>query len=68
MNRKIKLTVSPADRAIIVAALRACDVSESGMFTEALVNNLAFRVAAQDAADDGPEIVILRTRPEGWDA
>ena len=72
MNRKIKLTVSPADRTIIVAALRAYDVSESGMFAEALVNNLALRVAAQDPADDGPEIAILKTfvldKPDGWDA
>jgi hypothetical protein len=50
---KIKLTVSPAERTTIVAALVAYGLPET-----------ARRIAAQttDPTHDGPEVAILRDR------
>ena len=64
MNRKIKLTVSPAERTTIVAALM--DYSDHRRYPS--FADLTQRIATQDTADDGPEVALLRTRSEGWDA
>ena len=58
----MKIEVTEHERNLIVAALQSINTL--------IAVSLSAKIYSQDAADDGPEVDIVRTPfqyPEGWD-
>jgi len=56
---KVKIIVTTDERIQIVAALFR--------FGLPVLADRIFKETTGDTANDGPEVDILRTKPEGWD-